>query len=203
MKIRNGITRFGERPRLNKEEKEQITTLYSEGLSGSKVSRKLNIPPATVFYYIRKAGIIRSRAVAQRTRHSTNYTDEQIEEITHLYIIKHLSSRQIATKLCVSPSSVARLIQKLGIARKSALGIRLHYGERMVLTPLPPILAHRRNKLINDYHTCVHSMWLEYQERCNKPMSNAGRCQAHQNFLSQIKPDLKNLFSAIIKLRNE
>jgi len=131
----------------------------------------------------------------------TKYTNEQVEEITRLYAGKHLSSYQIATKLGISQTSVSRLMRKLGLSRNFALGIRLHYGKRIVPPSLPPRLASQRNRLISDYHARVHSTWQEYQERCNKPMSNAGRCKAHQDFLAQIKPDLENLFRAIAKLK--
>lgn len=105
-------------------QREEIEEFYiNQGLSIADSAKKLFCTPITARKYMRLHGI-KVRDISERHRGKTGRkaifkTEEQIEELKHLYIDCKLTQAEIAKQLGVNAKTVGNTLKRIGIKVRS------------------------------------------------------------------------------------
>jgi len=104
-----------------------IIKLYTEGLSITKITEKLNLTNTPVKNVIKNSGIMRSGYSDGR---KINFTNEQKELIKKMYLKEYKTSKEISKCFNVSFNYIEKLITKEGYRRNRSCGVSVGLVKR-------------------------------------------------------------------------
>jgi hypothetical protein len=102
--------RNGAKPKISKDEMDQVFKLYQNGEKQREIAKKYNVSQKSIFRYVRKK--IPSKSLRGEGNTNCKFSNQDILDIRKMYIPYKFSCQKIAKKYSVSISTIDKIIRR-------------------------------------------------------------------------------------------